>query len=145
MYGWFITGEMANFSAHQLFEVQNCQQTIVPVSRGIDFHVRKEFFMKLTSSVILIVLLNCTPLLADSPIVSNIIAAQRETAGVLTKLVDITYDVENPDGGLVFIRLQVSNDRGATFTVPATAVSGDVGASITPGIGKNMVWDKNMG
>ena len=78
---------------------------------------------------------------AVRPVVSNVEVVQRETAGVLTKSVDITYDVENPDGGAVFIRLQMSRDRGATFSVPVTTVFGDIGSDVTPGTGKMIVWD----
>jgi hypothetical protein len=97
--------------------------------------------MKPTKISILIILLLSVPIFAERPIVSNVQSAQRETAGTLTKLVDITYDVENLDGGPVSIRLQISNNRGSTFSVPSASVSGDIGANISPGDGKKIVWD----
>ncbi len=72
-----------------------------------------------------------------APHVSNVQAAQR--AG--TKLVDITYDVEDMDGNLLTITVEMSDDGGNTFTVPAKTFTGDIGSGITPGKGKKIVWD----
>jgi len=72
-----------------------------------------------------------------APFVSNILARQR--AG--SKLVDITYDVDDPDGDLLTIAVAVSNDGGKTFTVNASTFTGDAGNCIVPGKGKKIVWD----
>jgi hypothetical protein len=69
--------------------------------------------------------------------VSNIQAAQRSG----TKLVDIHYDVGQSDGNAMSINVEVSDDGGATYAVPAQSFSGDVGGSIQPGAGKQIVWD----
>ena len=82
---------------------------------------------------ILCALTSC--LLAADPVVSNISAVQR--AG--TKLVDITYDV-TADTPTVQIYLEISNDGGQTFTVPAVNTSGALGAGIATGIGKVITW-----
>ena len=75
---------------------------------------------------------------AADPVVSNVTAAQR--AG--TKLVDITYDVADADGDDLTVSVQVSDDGGATYTVPAAHFSGDgFGTSVSPGLGKKIVWD----
>jgi len=75
---------------------------------------------------------------AADPVVSNVVAAQR--AG--TKVVDITYDVADADGDDLTVTVQVSNDGGATYTVPATHFSGDgYGADVSPGTGKKIAWD----
>ena len=76
---------------------------------------------------------------AADPVVSNISAVQR--AG--TKLVDITYDV-TADTPTVQIYLEISNDGGATFTVPAVTTSGVLGAGIATGIGKVITWNAGV-
>jgi formylglycine-generating enzyme required for sulfatase activity len=78
-------------------------------------------------------------LLAADPVVSNISAVQR--AG--TKLVDITYDV-TADTATVKVTLEISNDGGQTFTVPAVTTSGALGAGIATGIGKVITWNAGV-
>jgi hypothetical protein len=73
---------------------------------------------------------------AADPAVSNLTFAQR--AG--TKLVDITYDV-TADTPTVIVSLEISTDGGATFSVPATTVSGAIGAGVAVGTGKTITWD----
>lgn len=76
----------------------------------------------------------------QAPVVSNVYAHQRSG----TKLVDITYDVSDPDGDLLTISVEVSDDGGSTFTVPAYTFTGDVGSNITPGPGKSIVWNAGV-
>ncbi len=38
--------------------------------------------------------------------------------------------------------LQISSDGWDTWTVPLTTASGDIGRSVTPGTGKDIVWSK---
>jgi formylglycine-generating enzyme required for sulfatase activity len=78
-------------------------------------------------------------LLAADPVVSNISAVQR--AG--TKLVDITYDV-TADTATVKVTLEISNDGGQTFTVPAVTTSGALGAGIATGTGKVITWNAGV-
>lgn len=73
---------------------------------------------------------------AAAPVVSNISAAQRANS----RLVDITYDVA-ADFPTVSVSLQVSSDGGSTFTVPATTLSGAIGAGVTTGTAKKITWD----
>ncbi|MEI6674303.1 MAG: SUMF1/EgtB/PvdO family nonheme iron enzyme [Verrucomicrobiota bacterium] len=88
----------------------------------------------LTVSVAIFLL---TPLAdATAPVVSNIAAVQR--AG--TQLVDITYNV-TADTPTVSVTLTISSDNGTTFSVPATTVSGAVGAGVTTGTGKAITWN----
>ena len=68
--------------------------------------------------------------------VANLVVAQRPG----TKLVDITYDVSSTATNAVTVSLNVSNSAAA---VSAPSVSGAVGAGVTTGTGKTMVW--NMG
>ena len=75
--------------------------------------------------------------LAVDPVVSRVQAKQREGS----RLVDITYDVADPDSPTLTVYLKVSADGGATWKGPVELVSGDVGRGIVPGGGKRMVWD----
>ena len=75
--------------------------------------------------------------LAVDPIVSNVQAKQREGS----RLVDISYDVADPDSPTLTVYLKVSADGGATWNGPVELVSGDVGRGIVPGGGKRLVWD----
>ena len=86
---------------------------------------------------ILCALTSC--LWAADPVVSNISAVQR--AG--TKLVDITYDV-TADTPTVLVGLEISNDGGQTFTVPAVTTSGALGAGIATGTGKLITWNAGV-
>lgn len=72
-----------------------------------------------------------------APYVSNVQVKPRPG----TKLVDITYDVEDADGDVLTITVEISDDGGKTFIVPAKTFSGDIGPRITPGKGKKIVWD----
>ena len=72
---------------------------------------------------------------AAVPVVSNLTAAQRFG----TKLVDITYDV-TADTPTVTITVAISSDGGTTWSVPATTVTGAVGANVPPGMGKTVIW-----
>jgi formylglycine-generating enzyme required for sulfatase activity len=75
--------------------------------------------------------------LAVDPVVSNVQAKQREGS----RMVDITYDVADPDSPTLTVYLKVSADGGATWKGPVELVSGDVGRGIVPGGGKRLVWD----
>jgi formylglycine-generating enzyme required for sulfatase activity len=94
-------------------------------------------FRTLPVCAILCALTSC--LLAADPVVSNISAVQR--AG--TKLVDITYDV-TADTPTVKVTLEISNDGGQTFTVPAVTTSGAFGAGIATGTGKVITWNAGV-
>jgi hypothetical protein len=74
---------------------------------------------------------------AAAPPVSNVRASQRPG----TKLVDILYDLSDPDSSTLSVLLQVSADGGATWTVPARSFSGAVGGGVAPGLDKAVVWD----
>ena len=73
---------------------------------------------------------------AADPVVSNLQAVQRDG----TKLVDITYDVA-ADTATVAVSLQISGDGGATFAVPAVALTGVVGPAVGTGTGKALTWN----
>lgn len=98
----------------------------------------KTFFLLISS----ILLAFTYPILTSSagnhtPVVTNAHALQR----LDTFLVDIVYDVEDEDGDVMTVSVQISADGGKTFDVPAETFSGDVGPGITSGKGKHIVWD----
>ena len=92
--------------------------------------------MKRITLTLSIVALLAASLHAAAPVVSNLSASQR--AG--TKLVDIVYDVA-ADTSSVDISLEVSSDGGSSFTVPATSLSGAIGAGVAVGTGRTITWD----
>jgi formylglycine-generating enzyme required for sulfatase activity len=73
-------------------------------------------------------------LAAAAPVVSNVRAQQR----LGTKLIDITYDLADADGGTVFISAQLFS---GTTALPAFSLSGHIGAGVTPGTNKAIVWN----
>jgi sulfatase modifying factor 1 len=61
-----------------------------------------------------------------------------------TKLVEVTYDLAGGTTsvrGTVAVWFGVSNDGGATYSVPTVSVAGDVGDSVLLGRRKKIVWD----
>ena len=74
---------------------------------------------------------------ATPPEVANVRASQRAD----TKLVDIYYDATDADGDLLKIRVEISDNDGVRYSVPAFTLSGDIGEGIAPGTGKHIVWD----
>lgn len=93
-------------------------------------------FRLLLPALLAVSSLLCIMVHAAAPVVSNVTASQR--AG--SKLVDISYDV-TADTPEVAVSLRVSSDGGATFTVPATTLSGAIGAGVATGTGKVITWD----
>ncbi len=85
----------------------------------------------------IILLTNLTALgVAADPQVVNVQAVQR--AG--TKLVDITYDLSSASSPLSVV-VSISTNSGATYDLPATHFTGDVGSGVVPGTGKAIAWD----
>ena len=74
---------------------------------------------------------------ATPPEITNVQASQREG----TKLVDITYDAADADGDLLKVRVEISDNDGRVYSVPAFTFTGDIGEGIAPGEGKHIVWD----
>lgn len=77
---------------------------------------------------------------ATVPVVTNVVASQR----VATKLVDIFYDVSDAEGDLLKINVEVSNNAGQTYAIPASSFSGDYGNNVSTGISKHIVWDSGV-
>ncbi|MBI2924641.1 MAG: SUMF1/EgtB/PvdO family nonheme iron enzyme [Verrucomicrobia bacterium] len=75
---------------------------------------------------------------AAPPVVSNVRAAQR--AG--THLVDIFYNVSDPDGNTpLTVYVAVSDNGGTSYNVPVFALTGAVGPGVTPGNDRHIVWN----
>jgi formylglycine-generating enzyme required for sulfatase activity len=70
-------------------------------------------------------------------VVSNVKVSQRPG----THKVDIRYDVADADGDALWITVEVSDDGGTTYAVPAASFSGDFHIVIQPGSSKHIVWD----
>ncbi len=77
---------------------------------------------------------------AADPVVSNVKVSQRPG----THKVDIRYDVADADGDELWIKVEVSDDGGTTYAVPAARFSGDFPFGIEPGLGKHIVWDAGV-
>ncbi len=84
--------------------------------------------------LLLLLLLSPLALSAAAPVVSNVRAQQR----LGTKLIDITYDLADSDGGPIFITCQLF---AGTTPLPAFSLSGDIGTGVMPGTNKAIVWN----
>ena len=71
------------------------------------------------------------------PVISNVRASQRTD----TKLVDIYYDASDADGDLLKVRVEISDNDGATYSIPAFSLTGDIGEGVATGTEKHIVWD----
>ena len=80
---------------------------------------------------------------AAMPVVSNVQAEQRAGTTGAGTIVDITYDVEDADSDSAGISIEMSNDGGTTFDVPATTFTGDVGR-VEVGVGKTVEWQAGV-
>jgi formylglycine-generating enzyme required for sulfatase activity len=89
------------------------------------------------SYVLVFLLLTVQSSHAVSPVVTNVVASQRAAR----KLVDIQYDAFDSDSAHLIVRIEISANAGRTFDVPAISLSGDVGANVSPGPNKAIVWD----
>jgi len=72
-----------------------------------------------------------------APTVNNIKINQT----LLTGSIEITFDVDDPDGGLLEVRMLVSKDNGQTYTVSPKSATGDVNKYTIAGKGKIIKWD----
>ena len=95
--------------------------------------------MKVISSLVALTLLLLTfPTNAAPPVVSNIRAGQR----VGTHLVDIYYNVSDPDGsGPLTIYVAISANAGLNYNVPVFTLTGAVGPGVTPGNDRLITWN----
>jgi formylglycine-generating enzyme required for sulfatase activity len=55
--------------------------------------------------------------------------------------VDITYDVADADGDTLKVRVEISDNNGASYSVPAFTFTGAIGDNVAPGVGKTIIWN----
>jgi len=90
------------------------------------------------TTLLTVIGLATTVILANTPpAITNVRASQREG----TKLVDIYYDAVDADNDLLKVRIEISDNDGARYSVPAFSLTGDIGEGIAPGTNKHIVWD----
>jgi formylglycine-generating enzyme required for sulfatase activity len=82
-------------------------------------------------------ILSIASLSEAAPTLSNLTVAQRPG----TRLVDLTYSLLAPGLNSVTVKLEISSDGGATWTVPAVSATGAIGQSVAPGNDKVIVWN----
>ncbi|MBK9471826.1 MAG: SUMF1/EgtB/PvdO family nonheme iron enzyme [bacterium] len=75
--------------------------------------------------------------LGEAPIVTNVVAEQLPGTG----MVRVTFDVSDAEGDQVTARLTASSNGGSSFDLLATSVSGDVMTPMSPGLGKQIIWN----
>lgn len=72
-----------------------------------------------------------------APLVNNVSAS----ADTVLKKVTIGFSVTDAENDPLEITFAASDNNGQTYFVNASAVTGDVGYPVTPGPGKQLVWD----
>ncbi len=99
----------------------------------------KSIFTKTLSLIIFWIICNQNVLAQNTaPVVTNVDFNMRNDG---SKMVDITYDVNDVDGQTMTVTIAASSDGGATWNLPITQVIGAVGSGITNGTGKTIVWN----
>jgi formylglycine-generating enzyme required for sulfatase activity len=76
---------------------------------------------------------------AAGPTVSNVRAAQRPG----TTMVDVYYDVADPDSSALTVSVAVSPNGGASYFSPGASVSG-AGTVLAPGSNKKLTWNAGV-
>lgn len=74
----------------------------------------------------------------QTPSITNVTFSQR-TDG--SHIVDVYFDLEDADGNLMTVEMEVSSDGGENWDFPCNRISGDIGEEITSGERKHIVWD----
>jgi hypothetical protein len=69
------------------------------------------------------------------PLISNM------TATVSGGQVIVTYDLSDAESNSCEVRLLISSNGGQTFISRAGTITGDVGFPVTPGTGKQVIWN----
>ena len=87
---------------------------------------------------VLLLLTAATVLSAAPPQIDNVSVTQRADG---SGLVDIHYDLNDPDAGVCHVSFAASDDGGATWSVPCRSVSGDAGPGVAPQAARTAVWD----
>jgi len=98
---------------------------------------KETYEIQVVRLAILLSLIACACLQAAGPTVSNVRSAQRPG----TQLVDVDYDLADPDSPILTVSVAVSTNGGASYTLPATSFTGALGVSVTPGANKRITWN----
>ena len=77
-------------------------------------------------------------LLAQAPTVENVRFTQRTDGSFI---VDVYYDVSDPDDDSVDVILEASDNFGKNYFLPCWSITGDVGRGIPTGTSKHIIWD----
>ena len=77
---------------------------------------------------------------AVPPLVTNVRSTQR--AG--SQLVDIYYNVSDPDSAAVTVYLAISADAGTNYNIPVVTLSGAYGPGISLGVDRHIVWNAGL-
>lgn len=96
-----------------------------------------------------------TMLKAAAPVVTNVVAQQQIVTNavppgstniivITNKLVDIYYDLFDDDGDTLKVRIEISDNGGTLYSVPAFSFTGDIGDNVITGINKHVVWDAGV-
>jgi formylglycine-generating enzyme required for sulfatase activity len=70
-------------------------------------------------------------------VVTNVVAAQIAQTGQVA----VTYNVSDADNDQLIARVFFSSDNGVTFGLVPVSLSGDVNKLMSPGTGKQIIWD----
>lgn len=74
-----------------------------------------------------------------APVISNINAVQSVGSGVF----NFTYDLTDSSAVSNTIQAQISDDNGATWSVPVTSIAGDLGDNVSVGVSRSITWNAN--
>jgi hypothetical protein len=77
----------------------------------------------------------------NPPVVTNLRVAQRPG----TKLVDIAYDLADPDSSSLRVVVEFSTNGGLTYSPLPGSVTGAVGPGVAPGLNRKITWDAGSG
>ena len=100
-------------------------------------HARSDNSLSRILRIACLVVISVCQVFAADPVVSNVQAKQREGS----RMVDISYDVADPDSPTLTVYLKLSADAGGTWKGPVELVGGDMGQHIAPGTAKRLIWD----
>ena len=76
--------------------------------------------------------------LAGDPVVQGLQFDQRRDG---SGIVEIQFDLGDPESDPLMVRIQASGDGGLTWLLPCTSLSGDVGSAVDPLPGRLVLWD----
>ena len=95
--------------------------------------------MKNIFIILILFVFNSIQILAENqqPQVTNVKFSQRPDASLI---VDVYYEVNDPEGSTMTITMQASNNNGVNWDFSCDNVTGDIGAGITNGA-KHIEWD----